>query len=138
MNTTFELTGNIVEIMPTQTFNKGFKKREFVIEIEDGRFTQKILLQAVQDKCEMLDSFGEGDTVKVAFNIKGREFNGKYYNALEAFRVFGEKRADHIADEQDIDILDDPELFPEKRKRAPRKSELEEVSTLEEDDDLPF
>ncbi len=68
MNTTFELTGNIVEIMPTQTFNKGFKKREFVIEIEDGRFTQKILLQAVQDKCEMLDSFGEGNTVKVAFN----------------------------------------------------------------------
>jgi hypothetical protein len=134
----FELTGNLVEIMPTQTFNKGFKKREFVIEIEDGRFTQKILFQAVQDKCEMLDSFGIGDTVKVAFNIKGREFNGKYYNALEAFRVFGEKRADPISDEQELDILDDPDLFPEKGKRSPKKSELETVPSFNIEDDLPF
>jgi len=135
---TFELTGNIVEIMSTQTFNKGFKKREFVIETEDGRFTQKILFQAVQDKCDMLDSFGIGDTVKIAFNVKGREFNGKYYNALEAFRVFGEKRADPISDEQDIDILDDPELFPEKGKHSPRKSELEKVPMLDQEDELPF
>ena len=76
--------------------------------------------------------------MKVAFNVKGREFNGKYYNALEAFRVFGEKRADPISDEQDIDILDDPELFPEKGKRSPRKSELETVPMLDQEDDLPF
>lgn len=137
---TFEITGDIVEIMSTQTFNKGFKKREFVIETSDGKFPQKILMQTVQDKCDLLNSFEEGDTVKVAFDIKGREYNGKYFNALEAYRIFGEKKADHISDDQDMDILDDPDLFPEKAgKKIPiRKSELETVSNDPDTDDLPF
>lgn len=132
-----ELTADIIEIMDTMTFNKGFRKREFVVET-GGKYPQKIIFQTVQDKVDMLDSFGIGDTVKISFEVKGREYNGKYYNALEAWRIFGEKRAEEKEAEENIDVFDDPLLFPEKAKKPISKSELEEVPVADEDDDLPF
>lgn len=134
---TLELTADIVEIFDTMTFNKGFRKREFVVET-GGKFPQKILFQTVQDKVDMLDSFGLGDTVKISFEIKGREYNGKYYNALEAWRIFGEKRAEDKEAEEYDDVLDDPLLFPEKAKKPISKSELEDVIPEDDDSDLPF
>ena len=65
----FELTGTIIEIFPAQTFNKGFRKREFVIEVGD-KYPQKILFQLVQEKCDMLESYGVGSTVTVSFDVK--------------------------------------------------------------------
>jgi hypothetical protein len=39
----------------------------------------------------MLDSFNQGDEIKVQFNLRGREWNGpqgiKYFNTLEAWRI---------------------------------------------------
>ena len=137
----FELTGTLAEIMPTATFNKGFKKREFVIETDSGKYPQKIIFQLVQEKCDMINSFTLGDTVKVSFDIKGREFNGKYYNALEAWRVFGEKRASVEPEDDGSDIFDDPDLFPGKAKKGGRKipqEDIEHVKSNDVDDDLPF
>ena len=68
----FELTGIIIEIFPSQTFNKGFRKREFVIEVGD-KYPQKILFQLVQEKCDMLESYSIGDTVTVAASVKAHE-----------------------------------------------------------------
>jgi single-strand DNA-binding protein len=132
----FELTGNLVEVMPAQTFAKGFRKREFVIETLTDKYPQMIIFQLVQDKCDMIDSFGPGDTIRVSFEIKGREYNGRYFNALEAWRIFGEKRASEPAEE--IDVFNDPELFPEKNKPTIRRSDLVEAPAAGQEDDLPF
>jgi hypothetical protein len=35
----------------------------------------------------MLDRFSEGDKVKVSFDLRGREWNGKYLTNLNAWRV---------------------------------------------------
>lgn len=131
----YELTADIIEVMETQTFNKGFKKREFVVETA-GKYPQKILFQTVQDKVDMLDSFNVGDTVTVSFEVKGREWNGKYFNALEAWRIITEKRAADKEAAADLDPFEDPELFPEKASKP--VVETEEVDPISEDDDLPF
>ena len=36
---------------------------------------------------DVLDKFGEGQEVEVSFRIRGREYNGKYFNNIEAWRV---------------------------------------------------
>lgn len=133
----YELTANIIDIMDTQTFNKGFKKREFVVETS-GKFPQKILFQTVQDKVDMLDSFNVDDTVTVSFEVKGREWNGKYFNSLEAWRIIAEKRAADKEEEANMDPFDDPELFPEKATKPISRTELEDVPEQDPDDDLPF
>lgn len=86
-----ELTGTIKSIMQTTDVSFSFKKREFVIET-DEQYPQTILLEFVQDKCSLLDSYRPFDKVKVSINIRGREWvdktgQTKYFNTIQAWRI---------------------------------------------------
>lgn len=87
----YKLTGAIKLIEDTVQITEKFAKREFVIN-DGGEYPQDILFQAVQDKCAMLDAFGEGQVVEVSFNLRGREWTSpkgevKHFNTLDAWRV---------------------------------------------------
>ncbi|TGD74159.1 DUF3127 domain-containing protein [Mangrovimicrobium sediminis] len=83
----YELSGKIKLLMEPRTFDSGFTKREMVVVVEDGRYPQEILLEFVQDKVALLESLGPGDEVKVTFDIRGREYNGRYFNNLQGWKV---------------------------------------------------
>lgn len=83
----YELTGKVKLIQDLQTFNSGFTKRELVVTVEDGKYPQDINLEFVQDKVALLNSLQVGQDVTVAFNIRGREYNGRYYNNLQAWKI---------------------------------------------------
>ncbi len=83
----YELTGKVKLIQDPQTFNSGFTKREMVVTVEDGKYPQDINLEFVQDKVALLDSLQVGQEVTVSFDIRGREYNGRYYNNLQAWKV---------------------------------------------------
>jgi hypothetical protein len=36
---------------------------------------------------DVLESLGVGQQVEVSYNVRGREFNGRYYNTLDAWKV---------------------------------------------------
>lgn len=87
----YEATGKLYKIFDTAQVSDRFQRRDFVLEIEDGQYPQLIKFQAVQDRCKMLDDFGEGEQVKVSFDLRGREYNGQkglvYFTNLNAWRV---------------------------------------------------
>ena len=87
MSKSFEIEGQMKVINDIQTFGSGFTKREFVIEVEDGRFRQMISFEAVKDKTSLTDGISVGDMVKVTFDIRGREYNGRYFNNLNAWKL---------------------------------------------------
>lgn len=94
MSTSFEIEGRLAVIDNTVEISASFKKREFVIYVENERnaeWSDNIKFQLVQDKCDLIDSFNVGDTAKVSFNLKGRawEKDGKtsYFNSLDAWRI---------------------------------------------------
>ena len=93
MSNKYEATGTLKVINDTQQFSETFRKREFVIEVEDGNYPQPIKFQAVQDKADLLDTFDVGDTVTVHFNLRGREFTRKndgstdYFVNLDVWRM---------------------------------------------------
>jgi hypothetical protein len=137
----FELTGIIIEIFPAQTFNKGFRKREFVIETGD-KYPQKIVFGLVQDKCDMIDSYGVGDTVAVSFDVKGRDWTDKsgqtkYFNTLEAYRINGQQRA-AVKGKPSTDDDDDDEIFRSLGIDTGPKKSTTKVDKDWSDDDLPF
>lgn len=82
----FELSGSVKEIFPEQTFGSGFNKREFVITTED-KYPQDIKFELVKEKTSMLDGVAKGSTVKVFFDIRGREWKGNYYVNLNAWKI---------------------------------------------------
>lgn len=83
----FELEGKIKEIFDEQTFGSGFRKREFVITVEDGKYPQEIKFECVQDKIQQLEGISQDDTVKVKFDIRGREWKGNYFVNLSAWQI---------------------------------------------------
>jgi hypothetical protein len=56
----YDLTGTVKLIQEEQTFGSGFKKREMVVTVEDGKYPQEINLEFVQDKVGLLDALQSG------------------------------------------------------------------------------
>lgn len=87
MGQNFELEGTVKVINEVQSFASGFTKREFVVEVEDGKFPQSIKFECLKEKTSLIDGYEVGDPVKVFFDIRGNEYNGKYYVNLTAWKL---------------------------------------------------
>jgi hypothetical protein len=85
----YEANGKIKLINDTQNFPSGFSKREFVVTTGDGKYPQDLKFEMVKDKCAILDNYKEGSEVKVSFDIRGNEYNGKYYVNLSCWKLEG-------------------------------------------------
>jgi hypothetical protein len=83
----YDLTGKIKLIQEAKTFSSGFTKREMVVTVEDGKYPQDINIEFVQDKVSLLDNLQPGQAVTVTFDIRGREYNGRYFNNLQGWKV---------------------------------------------------
>lgn len=97
----YEITGKLIMVNDTQQVSDRFKKREFVLEtaeeINGNVYTNYAKMQLVQNKCEIIDNYKIGDTVKVNFNIKGnkweRDGNVNYITNLDAWRIESAQQA---------------------------------------------
>lgn len=83
----YELEGVVNVLEDSQTFGSGFEKREFVVTVEDGKYPQEIKLECVQGKVGLLDGVNVGDEVKVMFNLRGSEHNGRYFVNLQCWKL---------------------------------------------------
>src|SRR5690606_40015769 len=86
-----EVQGKIKMIDDTKTYgSSGFRKREVVVTTEE-QYPQHILVEFVQDKCDLLDKFQVGQPVKIGVNLRGREWvnpqgETKYFNSIQGWR----------------------------------------------------
>ncbi len=83
----YKAEGKIEKIFDSETKGASFQVRQFVIEVSDGQYPQMVAFQLVQDKCSLIDDYSEGDMIEVDFDLRGREWNGKYFTNLQAWRI---------------------------------------------------
>jgi len=87
-----EIQGRIKMIGQTQTFGaNGFRKRELVVTTEE-QYPQHLMVEFVQDKCDLLNSYQVGQQIKVSINLRGREWvnpqgETKYFNSIQGWRI---------------------------------------------------
>ena len=85
------------------------------------------MVEFIQDKCEILNTYRAEDLVKIDINIRGREWTNKenevkYFNSIQGWRI------------EKIEESYDAQLPP-----LPTKDELNtEDESSKEPDDLPF
>ena len=66
----------------------GWTSQDFVVEYQDGNYPADACITAFGDeKVRDLERFQVGDAVKVSFNVRAREFNGRWYNDLRMWRI---------------------------------------------------
>lgn len=123
-----EVQGRIKMVGETQTFgSNGFRKREVVVTTEE-QYPQHIMVEFVQDKTDLLNSYKVGQQVKININLRGREWvnpqgETKYFNSIQGWRIEGVQ-------------VSAPAGMPE----VPPAAAFEPATDLKEEDhdDLPF
>ena len=87
-----DISGKLKLINETKEYgNNGFRKREVVITTEE-QYPQDLMIEFIQDKCDLLNSFQVGQSVKVDINLRGREWESpqgeiKYFNSIQGWRI---------------------------------------------------
>lgn len=81
-----DIVGKLHKVFEVEQKTDSFKTREFVIETS-GEYPQFVKFQTTQDRCSMIEAYKEGDQLKVHFDLRGREWQGKYFTNLNAWKV---------------------------------------------------
>src|SRR5690349_814792 len=87
-----EVTGKLHTIFDTKRVSDRFTKREFVVELADGKYPQTVLFQLTGDRCSQLDGLAVGTEVRIEFSLRGREWTSpagevKYFNSLDVWKL---------------------------------------------------
>lgn len=117
-----ELSGKLVQILPEQTGtgkNGQWIKQDFIVETQE-QYPRKVCFSAWGDKAAIVKNLKDGVQVNVSFNAESREFNGKWYTDLRAWKI-------------------DTQSFPSSQQAADQFDVLEPLSPGEQEpNDLPF
>ena len=85
-----EISGKIIAVLPMQsgTSNSGkeWQKQEFVIETQ-GDYPKKMYYQLFGEEKIKSNSANVGDEVTVSFDIDAKEWNGRWFNSINAWKV---------------------------------------------------
>ena len=86
-----EQTGKIIKVLPlksgiSKSSGKEWKAQEYVLETSDIKYPTHLCFSVFGDK---VDSFAikEGENLTVSFNIDAREYEGRWYNSIQAWKV---------------------------------------------------
>ena len=87
------LNGTLKEKRKPKTINDNLEIVEFVLNIdEDTDYPQPLLINAINDKIEILKKYEIGEKLMVRCHLRGREKEGKYYNSITMFDMINKNR----------------------------------------------
>ncbi|HOP05059.1 MAG TPA: DUF3127 domain-containing protein [Tenuifilaceae bacterium] len=84
-----EITGKLQSKLPQQSGqgkNGAWVKQEFILETQE-QYPRKVCISLWGDKVRDLEPIQPGETLKVSINIESREFNGRWYTDVRAWKL---------------------------------------------------
>lgn len=109
-----EVNGKVILVGNTEEVGQnGFTKRMVVVETLE-QYPQKLAIDFVKDKTSVLDGYKVGDNVSVAINLRGSEYNGRYFVNLQGWRISKEeqKTANNIEVKEPVSVVAEPDDMP--------------------------
>jgi hypothetical protein len=127
MSESLTIKGVVIHILQeesgTSKAGKEWKKKDFVIETTEDQYPKKVAFTLFGDKIDLLMKISEGQLVDVSFNLESREYNGKWFHNVNAWKI----TAGEVQQNEHLEATGD----------LPK--EFEDVPPLQEGDEpLPF
>lgn len=124
-----EIIGKLQQLLPLQSGSSArgeWSKQEFIIETVE-QYPKKVCVSAWGDKAKELSGVAIGETLKVSINIESREFNGRWYTDVRAWRIERENSSQQTATPQNAGVA-----------TPLSANDYSDFGAAEEVDDLPF
>ncbi len=87
-----QFTGRVTTKTPQITVGANNTPKISLIMEEDSekQYKDSIMIDFVgEEKVALVDGIAEGSTITVSFNTRATEYNGRYYNNLNGWRIEG-------------------------------------------------
>ena len=85
-----QVKGTLIQILKMESgvskAGKEWKKQDFVIETNE-QFPKKVCFTLFGDKISLIEGTAEGTEVEVFFSVESRDFNGKWYHNINAWKI---------------------------------------------------
>ena len=123
------ITGKIIAVLPLQSGQgkKGeWKKQDAVIET-DGQYPKKICVTFFNKA--LTDEVALGNRITVTVNLDSREYNGKWYNQINAWKITDCQRATQSAQ---------PKQNEDEQKYHAHVAERQSSASVDDTENLPF
>jgi hypothetical protein len=87
-----EIKGTLVAILPLESgitkAGKDWQKLTIIIEFNEGNYQKKLALSATKEELiKTLQNLKQGDSITASINLESREFNGKWFNSVNVWKV---------------------------------------------------
>jgi hypothetical protein len=129
MSESLTIKGVVIHILEeesgTSKAGKDWKKKDFVIETTEDQYPKKIAFTVFGDKIQSLFTFTEGQLVDVSFNLESREYNGKWFHNVNAWKI----QPEEVNQNEHVEATG---ALPKEFEEVPK------VNDSGSDDDLPF
>lgn len=126
-----EINGKLIQKLELQSgmskTGSSWQKQEFVIET-DEQYPKKVCANLWGDKIDMLSVINIGDKVTLSFNLESREYNGKWYTDVKAWKIEKQKMEEDLSQSA-------PGVLP---VQDDDNDEFRSISADDEVNDLPF
>ncbi|HEV3223745.1 MAG TPA: DUF3127 domain-containing protein [Puia sp.] len=83
-----QLTAKLIQLLPLQSGtgkNGQWKKQDIIVETE-ATYPKKICVSIWGDKIDT-NSIQPGNLLKIDFDVESREFNGRWYTDVKAWKI---------------------------------------------------
>lgn len=109
-----EIQGKLIKKLDQQTGqgkNGVWVKQEFIIETLE-QYPRKVCISLWGDKVKDLESIQVGEQIKASINIESREFNGRWYTDVRAWRLEPMGKSDNAGPAPELPPFDENRIPP--------------------------
>ena len=131
-----EISGKIFKVLPKETGegkNGTWTKQSIVIETPHERYPKKVCV-ALWGDLVTNNTFTEGVDISLEFDIESREFNGKWYTDVKAWRINNTNSGNNSGNNNSASNNNNNNSY---QQSAPAPK-VEDAPATQIDDDLPF
>ena len=76
-----------LDVESGQSARGPWQKQNFIIETTDSQFPRKVCIGLWTNQIPILQSYQIGDMIRAYINIESREFNGRWYTDIRAWKL---------------------------------------------------
>lgn len=81
------VVAQVLELVSGESARGAWQRRSFVLDVQDGNFPFQVAFETWGERVSLLDSLKVGQQVVVSFNLRSREYEGRWYTSATAWRI---------------------------------------------------